>query len=489
MSSVSYSKLSIERVTKVLSVVLVVYGFICIALYLKFSVGMLQSTYQADYGEGFMWYLSSVLAHGHNIYHSLNQSPYVTIDYTPIGYLVPALVIKIFGSSLAAGRTVSFVCSLLCSILIYFIVRRITDRKAPAFLASVFPLSIGFYGTWSMVFRVDMLGLFFTLAGIFIVVKYLDSKKILWSVPCFLLALFTKQGFLAAPLAVMTYLFFKDRKRFYKFTGLMLVGGLLLIGFFTLIFGKYFLIQTFSEGTAPYILKNGISQFLTSLACIPVILSLVIIYIVYKFKEKKWNFLSIYFVWALIFNFILLLQVGTGLNSSLELWSVGAIIVGVLLGNWLKRLDFKRYYQTALIVLLLILPVGMGAFNYNRYVLSGPSTAYTKVESSIDNVSGPVFSEDGTLLMETGKPVLWAPADFVQGNFYKRFWDQTTLVNELSSGYFDLVILNYNVSNWWGPNIDLVSHQRLTEGMATAIVNSYHLDYSITGYWVYSPNR
>jgi len=87
----------IDKAIKAVSFGLILFGIFYLIYYIKFGIGVVTSPYQYDYGEGFHWAISDALSHGRNVYHGINEEPYVTMVYTPLYYLTSALGIKTFG--------------------------------------------------------------------------------------------------------------------------------------------------------------------------------------------------------------------------------------------------------------------------------------------------------------------------------------------------------------------------------------------------------
>ena len=481
-----------DKIVKVVLLLLSLFGILYLALYLKYSATVIASPYQYDYGEGFHWYIADQLSQGHNVYHSLQNPPYVTMVYTPLYYLVTALGIKIVGSALWIGRLLSVLCTLGTCLFAYKIVKLKTTRTVPALLAGVLPLTVGFYGYWSTLFRVDALALFLSVAGLYTVVRSLGSWKVQLSIPLFLLAIFTKQSYVAAPVAVAVYLFVKDRPRSLWFVGLLGLGGALLVGLCTLVFGSSFVEQTFLVGSQPHTLKLGANLLRIVLYSIPVVLMFSVTWVLLKIKHREWDLFAIYFTLALAMCLVLIFKQGAWLNYAQELVVISSILVGLLLGHLLNKgsLTFKK--QFIFVGILLILPLSpMGSW-YNYEPPTGVQTSYEVLRPILENVDDPVICEDATLAMEAGRTLVWEPSVFVLGGYYKASWNQSPFVESLASKSYSVIVLNYDVTTWWLPQDPLPypkPYERLTKEMATAIVDNYYLAWNSSSYWLYLPDR
>ena len=76
--------------------------------------------------------------------------------------------------------------------------------------------------------RVDMLAILFELAGIYVIIRFENSRWLWLSIPLFVLAFYTKQSLVAFIAAGCLYLFIRNRKQGLVYSGL-LAGALLAI--------------------------------------------------------------------------------------------------------------------------------------------------------------------------------------------------------------------------------------------------------------------
>ena len=76
--------------------------------------------------------------------------------------------------------------------------------------------------------RVDMLAILFELAGIYVIIRFENSRWLWLSIPLFVLAFYTKQSLVAFVAAGCLYLFIRNRKQGLVYSGL-LAGAVLAI--------------------------------------------------------------------------------------------------------------------------------------------------------------------------------------------------------------------------------------------------------------------
>ena len=144
-----------------------------LAVYFYYIVQWLPYPYQIDFGEGFTVYLGKLFSEG--VFRpelwDINQEPYITLMYGPVYPIFEAILIKIFGVSLTIGRALSVGSTLISCGVIYFIVREFTDKKWLAFIVAFLPLANPVLRDWSLMARVDMMGVMFSLLGIYFFTK------------------------------------------------------------------------------------------------------------------------------------------------------------------------------------------------------------------------------------------------------------------------------------------------------------------------------
>jgi hypothetical protein len=213
--------------------------FVAIAVYLLYFAahawGMLTYPYPLDYGEGPLLAQIEVLRAGTTvwqIYADPAEAPFQVVNYPPLYPLLVAALSLLTGDVLLAGRLLSLLATLGCGAAIFRLTR---DERQPkpdlrrtlrsACIALLF-LTIPIVREWSVLLRVDMLGVCLGLWGLVALRMTGDlapdatldspagprSPQLRWAVVAgflFLLALYTKPSLIAAPAAGYAWLLFK----------------------------------------------------------------------------------------------------------------------------------------------------------------------------------------------------------------------------------------------------------------------------------------
>src|SRR5690349_2075685 len=130
------------------------------------------------------------------------QLPSIINDYGPVPYYLGAVCIKLFGLGFIAPRILIAMTAGWCALLIALLVRRWGGTWPVCAAFGLLYVAAGPGQEWIVQFRVDLIGVAFSLTGL-----YLFAKSPRWylAVPFFVLAWFCKFTFLSAPFACFGY--------------------------------------------------------------------------------------------------------------------------------------------------------------------------------------------------------------------------------------------------------------------------------------------
>jgi hypothetical protein len=160
----------------------------------------LRSPYSRDSGEGCVLAMVHLLDERGNYFMDMGEYPYVHLNYPPV---FPALVwpfFHVFGPSLFVPRLLSTLATLGILAVLYGLVRTLTGSGPLAVAAAGVSVGPWFLQTWAPSARVDMLAIFFSLAGL---LAFVRGARLPAVFVLFWLGFFTKQNALLAPAAVL----------------------------------------------------------------------------------------------------------------------------------------------------------------------------------------------------------------------------------------------------------------------------------------------
>jgi hypothetical protein len=454
--------------------------------------------YQIDYGEGYMLYLAKTVADGGTIYTDISELPSIPGLYTPVYTIICALFIKIFGVSFTIGRIISIVSALIIGYLVYKIAEKYSDRRS-ALIALLFFFALPYVYRWSCLFRVDMLALLFSLVGIYLFLKYERNKKIYLCIPFFLLAVFTKQSMIIAPLAAFIYLFLKDKKMALKVFGLLGITGIILFLICNLLTDWQFYNHVIIYQSLPFVwyqLSTKFGEFIETHYIISILAGGIALYYILR---KRIFLLSIYLLITLL-SIISIGRVGASSNYLLELLVICCIFIAILLKEVCLHIKKGDIFGIAVVTLLLLQSISF--LGDRQTYIYGPTSedheVQQKISILIENSKGTVLTEDAGMSIINGKDLVieW----FMDTQLsLQGLWDQTAFVESIKNRQYSVIILesnakvkltqlksgrdeNYSEDEWH----NIVS-QRFTVEMLEVIIDNYQLSEQLGDFFIYYP--
>lgn len=178
-----------------------------LAGFLVDGIGAIANPYELDYGEGIVWQQMRMMFDGRG-YAPIDGFPSIVFHYPPL-YHAAAYGASALGlDPLVAGRTVSFVSTLVAALLIGAICFQLADRDRRAVrlicaaTAAILALSWFPVLNWAPLMRVDMLACALSLGGLVLAMRALDRPFLIFPAAlAFVAAVYTKQTMVAAPAA------------------------------------------------------------------------------------------------------------------------------------------------------------------------------------------------------------------------------------------------------------------------------------------------
>ncbi|MEM4311136.1 MAG: hypothetical protein QXX95_01960 [Nitrososphaerales archaeon] len=435
--------------------------------------------YQLDYPEGYVLYFSSSLSKAENIYKDINEEPFALVLYTPFFFFLSSIFIKLFGLSFLWGRLISFSFSLLSLSIIF----KFTYRKGSRFITFVL-LALFISDPTLFPFltlnRVDITALAFSLLGLFLFLKRFHYL----SIPFFLLSLFTKQTFLAIPLACIIYKIISEGKKGLKFLLIFLssiVPSLLFINYLSENrFLYHMLIANYGMALEydPIIYLNNLLTFVRNNIFT---FGIALFYSVMRIKRKRLKPLPLALLISLFVTFITGARIGAIQNHFMELAALSIIITGV----FISRVRSLRRLLSLLLVIQL-------AVNFPLYSLTYPSTNFEelisipydsqyKVSKFLENFTGRIISEDIGILVINGKePYILDLAGFTSFVTYSKLIDEGKVIKDIEDKKIPVIILENSLE-------DVVRLQRLTPSIAIAIAKNYYIYKYYPPYYILLP--
>ncbi|MBI5303964.1 MAG: glycosyltransferase family 39 protein [Chloroflexi bacterium] len=467
-----------------------------LAMYVAFAVWFafvgLAYPYQLDYGEGIVLWFAQEIARGHSIYKSLDAFPYASSNYPPVAMALAAALMPILGDGYAGGRLLNVASAVIVAALIFRIVRVETRDARAASLAACFFLGAPYIFHWISLFRVDLIGLAFAFAGVYFAWRFDRKTKLLFTdycllISCFLLALYTKQSLVAAPVAAFLALFLRDKRAAIAFAIALGASGIAIYlamdvatrGGFT---------AGLIDSNATVFLPEQLGELLKNFAFkFPVLILLAAWSWIARVRARQWGVLEWY---ALVAFGALALsgRVGAWENYFFEAIVIACVFGGLLMADSglnhlpsaIRHLPFAIRYPLFAILLLIQLALFWHDPRIAADLIARDLPANRELATLLARTNGTIISEDMGALATSGKPVAYYTFQYSSLARAGK-WNQHFELDGLRAGAFPFVILEN------GTREDVDYFRRFTREFVSALDRYYGLTQTIGKYRIYTP--
>ena len=500
----------------------------------RYEAAILSYPYQRDDAEGVILAEATMIAHGTDPY-AYQPSPahhFYAGPYTPLYTAINAVVVWIAGPTFAGGRVVQLLATLaVAAWLAWAIGRSARGRIAWALgaWAGLLFLTCHLVAHWGVMVRPDMTALACNLAGVAVLRRWWNAPgRQRWHAAswpqgrelgvlalgagCFALGWWTKQTYVAVPLAFMLTLLPYRPKIAVTLAGLYatLVGLSLCI--LTLLTAGGFVQKTYYyQGSWTWHAYLFLARpFAARYGLLPALALLVIVAICVR--QRRVTFSACWFVLTLLKT----LEAGTdggNHNHFVELLAASALVVGqgmaALIASaerpvtsvageqpeGVRRLHPRRLLGPGLglAAILLLTGVAIGeqegrkgwlAWEY-RLPSAVERRGFARATSYVAGITGPIYGDNVGLgvLALTGHEVEVTDPFTLAAEVRMGRWDDSALVADVAAGRYRLIALRGDVAKMdpEHPPGDV------TPGLIRAIRQHYHLVESNI-VWLYAPN-
>jgi hypothetical protein len=483
--------------------------------FLAASWWLIRFPFALDYGEGIVYWQAAHVFDLAEAYHPIDQFPFIVFHYPPVYHVLSRVAALLVGGDLlVGGRFLSWLMAVATTILAGAIAstavtRRETDADSGAgpdmgrvVAAVTAPLLVLQLATldWIPLMRVDITAVFFTLLGLFVFLRVESVAGRLAAAVLFVVALFSKQTMVAAPVAaVVTLALTGSLAQAVALSGVMIVLGVTTLGVLTWSTHGEFVRHVFLYNRNPFVLRQLIDFSLKNVSELGVVAGLALIVPFQMWRpidrgQRAKLCLAINFVVAGLVC-VTAGKAGAAMNYFLE-WNIAccilaAVAVGELLPHWSPR----RIELTGLVVLLMLGVFGVAHLPRSAtYVtmlrgrdsaLNARATAATHALAEIKAVRGPVLSEDMLLLTKAHKDIPWEPAIITQLAATGVF-DESPAIARVERRWFDRIVVR---SLAMEPTAYPSGHHPIySERMRAAIEEAYEVRVKLPdGYTVMQP--
>jgi hypothetical protein len=418
--------------------------------------------------------------------------------FMPLPIVLHALVSHVTGEFLVSGKVLSYAAMAVLLTLVYVGLRRVRCPRglAMALAAMVLLTQAGFeLGTGVYADAVPVA----LQLGSIIVLRSTYRRRILASGVLCALALFSKQSALWAPAASAIWLLLKDRRACVRFMATFAGSAAVLLGVFAVAtHGRIgsVLALTFSGE-----LGNGISRSLTALGwfavgAIPLafVVPLTAFAFVRAVGRREPTLYQLGFVFALAILVVILSDVGTSWNHSVDVVVLASLVTGELVGSEVGSETGSWVRAATAITVALALVVSfalvMAAPASNAVRSLGGGT--TPRALAVPPLRRFVRPGDSMLSQDPSIPVLFGQRPVIEDPFMLlrvgRDHPQwlRPLIRSIRSRTFDEIVLMESIRTaprWY------FSEWEMGTPVIRAVAHAYRLQAHAEGYYIYVPRR
>ncbi len=475
-------------------------------LALFFLVGeirLIQIPAQRDYGEGHnLWMTRQILE---KPYPPIDTLPFVVFPYTPLYHLTSRLAGVFVSDLLIAGRSLSLISTLGIALAVVLTILFSLPSRAPlawrvvsASFGGAMVLMADSVVGWASLMRVDMLALLLMYSGLGVYIVLGRRERWLYLAGAlFVLAVFTKQTMVSAPLACVVFGLLTDRWRTLRLCAFMVALGLAGVWYFNGITHGGFLKHVVQYNIHPYFWRIACTRVYNhARAALPAVtIAVLAVAGVFNVTAVRRRGVLGYLQTRLAHPYDRAILI-SGLNCALAgawMLSIGKmgsdynffltwdISLCLLCGLFVFRLAAAWTEQGLVPALLLSTMLLPGVALLGAYL---PGSGYgqivkedAEVVRMLKESPGPVYSDEILLVLQAGKP-LEVEAGTIAALTLAGGWDERAYVKLMEQGYFSLLVTR-SIYAW----------DMFTPAVSAAIEKAYVLDRRIGPYFIYRPAR
>jgi hypothetical protein len=439
------------------------------AIYLQNAFDAVRYPFGLDYGEGMVWQ-QALLIPGPRMYGAITNMPFIVFHYPPVYHVAVRFAMFLGLDPLMAGRGLSVACTLAAAGLCAWLVGCGISKKVNGLarivgctIGGLLPLSLGPVEFWSVLMRVDMLAIFLSFLGVTIVVESVRRPAWLaFAIPVFVLALYTKQTALAAPIAALAVSLALNPRQ--TITASAFGAGLGLIGFGWLEwltsggFGRHIIAYNINTFSAENLLKQVKALWFFMFVFVLAAGALALLWrdqllplkrAAASRRTREWVVVAIATLWLIIATATLVTagKTGASLNYFAEFLYVCALPIGILTSHYCYNIiingprSVKANFVLLFLMVVLIVPVAKYQ-PFRHPQLDDPKA--TEIQQylikEIAHSRRPVLSDDMVLIMRAGRQLQIEPGIFRELTA-TGVWNQTDFLQLINNHNFAFAIV------------------------------------------------
>jgi len=420
------------------------------------------------------------LAQNKPIYGSIDTPPYVHTAYTPLYLSVVATLLHFTGLSYLPAKFVTFLAVLAIGWAMSRLSRLWTGHVTNGLWALCFCLLVPAFLYNAVRANVQMLAVAFSVWSFVFFLRGRFRDVVLWSPLLSILAIYTKQTQLAAPLAMGLYLLLRNRRWFLPWAAVAATAGLLPLLWLQRITGGLFLRHTIELNNLSYLPREIPWLFLQHAGAFFPFLGLALFLLLPRLREKQREPVDLYLLVSFLLTLFFLGRLGAHSQYVVELCVVTLLFLIRTTG--LASMPGR----SALLAVQLAMVLGYTplyiALEKGRFGMASQRAA-ERIYPLLRQQSGPILTEQGSFALFSGHELFIQL--FVFSDFARRgIWDEGKLVREIEHRNFVWVITEFPVEQ---PLQRVKDLERFNPPVVDAIRSNYQRAEVIGPYYLYRP--
>jgi hypothetical protein len=467
-------------------------------IFLYHGIRLVMYPYDVDNSEAYLMNQGLRIANGEFLYPPIEVEPYLVDNYPPVYPLVLGAITKMVGVCFHSARIVSLASTLAVAVLLFLWIKHYTQNKTASLYGALVFLSFYHVYDWCALARVDSLGLLFTIFGL-----YGAQRSWHWGfiTLLMLLALYTKQSFFAAPLAVFFFYLYQNKKTAWLYFITLAASGIILFVLLNILTNNGAYLHLIKYNNNAYRLSDLIyyTRYWVSVytvwGCAPILVFALGCNRFFSGDKQLFDIPILLFSYTIltIIESSLCGKIGSAPNYLLSLVCATSVGLGVMYHN-MSQSNHESSAWAFVMFLVLNFTQLAGTFHLP---LSGqmlykhpldfsytPSTidqqAATLLHNRLKRIESPVLSDRAGVALVAGHTPDYDPFIFTQLT-HQSIWDQTKIIRKLQQKHYNAVILVFDASS---PNWD---RERFTEPFIASVREHYMIEQRYGAYYLYLP--
>ena len=291
-----------------------------------------------------------------------------------------------------------------------------TKDKLVSLIAALLPMTAITMIAWSFFIRVDLLGIFLDLAGVYTFLRNKDNLNALWAIPVFVLAFYTKQSMVAGVVTCIVYLLIhNDWRRALFFGGAFAViaGGIFLTAVI-LTHGGYFREVYLYQRTVPAY-QSPTLILATVLVGLVLYLPATVMAVAWWTGQKKWEVLRIFIIFTLIVNVSNLLHPGGNFNYLFETIFAICILAGMYLNDADMEKDIRMVMASTIFMFIAFSLAATGLMG-ETFPTKQYRADYAQAVAILKGADYPILTENAGMVLAAGDVPYYEPFVFTNLN-------------------------------------------------------------------------